>query len=155
MIDDLDRIMEVMEAAFDPAFGEAWTRRQVSDSLLMPNTHYLLAGVDGRPPREGQPAAGFALSRAVLDEEELLLIAVRPEHRGLGVGGALLERFSADAQARGSTRLFLEMREGNKAESLYHHHGFESVGRRRHYYRRGSGNPLDAITFARELVQNG
>ena len=44
MTDDLDRIMAVMEAAFDPAFGEAWTRRQVGDARVLPNTHYLLAG---------------------------------------------------------------------------------------------------------------
>ena len=155
MTDDLDRIMAVMEAAFDPAFGEAWTRRQVSDSLIMPNTHYLLAGPDGRAPREGEPAAGFAMSRGAADEEELLLIAVHPDHRGRGIGGTLLERFLAAAQARGCVRLFLEMREGNTAEALYRRHGFESVGRRRHYYRRGSVSPLDAITFARELLPNG
>ena len=155
MIDDLDRIMEVMEAAFDPAFGEAWTRRQVSDSLAMPNTHYLLVAADGDPPREGERAAGFTLSRAVADEEELLLVAVHPDHRGRGIGAALLERFVAEAGAHGATRLFLEMREGNKAESLYRRHGFEPVGRRRHYYRRGSGGPLDAITFARENLPNG
>jgi ribosomal-protein-alanine N-acetyltransferase len=154
MTDDLDRIMEVMEAAFDPAFGEAWNRRQVSDSLLLPNTHYLLAAANGHSPREGQPAAGFALSRGAADEEELLLIAVHPDHRGRGIGGALLERFIAAAGARGAARLFLEMREGNSAESLYRRHGFESVGRRRHYYRRGSASPLDAITFAREHLSN-
>jgi ribosomal-protein-alanine N-acetyltransferase len=155
MTDDLDRIMAVMEVAFDPAFGEAWTRRQVSDALVMPNTHYLLAGADGGPPRDGEPAAGFALSRGAADEEELLLIAVHPAHRARGIGGALLERFFAAARVRGSARLFLEMREGNTAEALYRRHGFESVGRRRHYYRRGSGSPLDAITFARELLPNG
>ena len=155
MIDDLDRIMAVMEAAFDPAFGEAWTRRQVSDSLVMPNTHYLLAAADGRQPREGRPAVGFTLSRGAADEEELLLIAVHPDHRGQGIGGALLERFVAAARARGAKRLFLEMREGNKAEALYRRHGFESVGRRRHYYSRGSSSPLDAITFAREHLPNG
>ncbi len=155
MTDDLDRIMEVMQAAFDPAFGEAWTRRQVSDSLLLPNTYYLLAGADGCAPCEGEPAAGFALSRGAADEEELLLIAVHPDHRGRGIGGALLERFVAAARTHGARRLFLEMREGNKAESLYRHHGFESVGRRKHYYRRGSASPLDAITFARDVVGNG
>lgn len=155
MIDDLDRIMAVMDAAFDPAFGEAWTRRQVSDALVLPNTHYLLAGPDGRPAQTDRPVAGFALSRGAVDEEELLLIAVDPRHRGHGIGGMLLERFIAAARARGVTRLFLEMRDGNRAETLYRRHGFARVGRRRHYYRRGSGSPIDAITFARVDLPNG
>ena len=149
MTDDLDRIMAVMEAAFDPAFGEAWTRLQVEDALVLPNTHYLLAASNGRPPADDEETVGFVLSRGAADEEELLLIAVAPRHRGQGVGTALLERFLADARRRGAARLFLEMREGNPAETLYRRHGFESVGRRRSYYRRGTGAPLDAITFAR------
>jgi ribosomal-protein-alanine N-acetyltransferase len=148
MTDDVDRIMAVMEAAFDPAFGEAWTRRQVEDSLALPGTHYLLLGADKRAPTVDAPAAGFTLSRAVVDEEELLLIAVRPELRGRGIGGALLARFVTSARARGAARLFLEMRDGNPAEALYRRHGFDSIGRRRNYYRRGNGPPLDAITFA-------
>lgn len=148
-LDDIDRIMAVMEAAFDPAFGEAWNRRQVSDALVLPNTHYLLASADGGHPREDQEAAGFLMSRGAADEEELLLIAVRPEHRGKGVGSALLQRFFAAAEARGASRLFLEMRDGNPAESLYRRTGFEPVGRRRNYYRGAAGGPLDAITYAR------
>jgi len=151
MTDDLDRIMAVMEAAFDPAFGEAWNRRQVGDALLLPNTHYLLLDPEGGLPGEDAPAAGFVLSRGAADEEELLLIAVDPAHRRRGIGGALLERFIAEARARGADRLFLEMRDGNSAETLYLHHGFARVGQRRAYYRRGSGAPLDAITFA--LIQ--
>ena len=149
MTDDLDRIMAVMEAAFDPAYGEAWTRRQVGDALVLPNTFYLLAGPDGRAPGDGEEAAGFILSRGAADEEELLLIAVDPLHRGRGVGAALIERFVAEARARGAVRLFLEMREGNPAETLYRRSGFAVVGRRRAYYRRGTGAPIDAITFAR------
>jgi ribosomal-protein-alanine N-acetyltransferase len=148
-IDDVDRIMAVMRAAFDPAFGEAWNRRQVGDALALPGTHYILAGTDGGEPAEGGAAAGFALSRGALDEEELLLLAVDPAYRGRGIGTALLERFIGDARARGKTRLLLEMRDGNPAASLYRRAGFEPIGRRRNYYRSGSKGPLDAITYVR------
>lgn len=149
MTDDLDRIMAVMDAAFDASYGEAWTRRQVGDALLLPNTYYWLAAPHGGSPADDEPTAGFALSRGAADEEELLLIGVVPAFRRQGIGSALLERFIADAAARGAKRLFLEMREGNPAESLYRHHDFARVGRRHAYYRRGSGAPLDAITFSR------
>ena len=148
-IDDLDGIMAVMKAAFDPAYGEAWSRRQVSDALVLPNTHYILAGTGGGEPADGERAVGFALSRGVLDEEELLLIAVDPAYRGRGIGAKLLQRYIEAAEARGKTRLFLEMREGNPAESLYRRAGFEPIGRRRNYYRNASKGPLDAITYLR------
>ena len=61
--DDLDRIMAVMAAAFDPVFGEAWNRRQVEDALIMGNCHYGLAPATG-------DCAGFYLSRFAFDEEE-------------------------------------------------------------------------------------
>lgn len=152
MTDDIDRIMAVMEAAFDPRYGEAWNRRQIEDSLALPGTHYLLIDADKREPVDDVPAAGFALSRNIVGEEELLLIAVKPELRGRGIGAALLSRVIAAARGRGAERIFLEMREGNPAEALYRRYGFESVGRRRNYYRRGEGPALDAITFSRTLA---
>jgi ribosomal-protein-alanine N-acetyltransferase len=151
-IDDVDRIMAVMEAAFDPAYGEAWNRRQVGDALVLPNTHYLLIDTEGGEPARGAPAAGFAMARGALDEEELLLIAVHPEHRGRGLGAALLQQYIAAATARGRTSLFLEMREGNPADSLYRRAGFVPIGRRRNYYRNAATGPLDAITYARRLT---
>ena len=148
-VEDLERIMAVMQAAFDPAFGEAWNRRQVSDALVLPTTHYILAGTDGNQPAEGATAVGFALSRGTLDEEELLLLAVDPAHRGRGIGSLLLRRYIESAEARGKTRLFLEMRDGNPADSLYRRAGFEPIGRRRNYYRHATEGPLDAITYVR------
>lgn len=151
MTDHLDAIMTVMNAAFDPAFGEAWTRRQVEDALTLPGTHYLLADPTGQEPGAGDSAVAFALARGVAGEEELLLLAVDPAHRGRGVGSRLLRRVIAAARDRGVGRMFLEMRDGNSAEALYRRHGFTMIGRRRHYYRRGAGTPLDAITFARDI----
>ena len=149
MIDPVDAIMLVMQAAFDPEYGEAWTRRQLGDALVMPNTHYLLLDADGRVPERVEDAAGFTLSRQVVDEEELLLIAVIPQARGRGIGAALLRQLIAMSAARGTARLFLEMRAGNPAERLYLRHGFAPVGRRPNYYRMGRGGPFDAITYAR------
>lgn len=151
MKDDLDRIMDVMEAAFDPAWAEAWNRRQVSDSLTLPHTHYLLAGAEGEPLASESEAAGFALTRFAPGEEELLLIGVRPDLRGKGIGCALLTRAFIEARGRGAERMFLEMRDNNPAVSLYRRMGFEPIGRRKAYYRLPSGQFLDAITFGRDL----
>ena len=150
MTDDLDRIMAVMQAAFDPAFGEAWTRRQGEDALLIGNCHYLLIGPGGDPPAPGEEAAGFSLSRHSFGEEELLLFAVAPVWRRKGLGKALLARFIAEAEARGASRILLEMRRGNSAEYLYRAMGFTPVGARKDYYRQPDGSRIDAITFARE-----
>lgn len=141
MTEDLDRIMAVMEAAFDPAWGEAWTRRQVSDSLAFPHTHYrLIEDAAGE-------TAGFTLVRAAPGEEELLLIAVKPEHRGQGLGRRLIDAVLADARRRGAERVFLEMRCNNPAASLYSAAGFEPIGHRRDYYRLPDGRKIDAITY--------
>lgn len=148
----LDRIMAVMEAAFDPAYGEAWNRRQVADALTLPSTHALVVDANGIPIPEGPGAmsepAGFVLTRHVLDEEELLLIAVVPEARRRGVGAALIAQLFAIARTRGTTRIFLEMRRGNPAVHLYSKFGFAPIGERRNYYRMANGERIDAITFA-------
>lgn len=142
--DHIDRILAVMQAAFDPAYGEAWTRRQVEDALLVGNCHYRIAEVLGEP-------AGFTLSRYGFEEEELLLIAVAPEFRRRGVGEQLLRDCKADAKLRGAKQLLLEMRRDNPAEHLYRQNGFAEIGVRPNYYRTPSGIRLDAITFTCRL----
>lgn len=150
--DHIDRIMAVMQAAFDPAFGEAWNRRQVEDALLVGNCHYLLIDAAGEEPPQGEAAAGFSLSRHGYKEEELLLFAVDPAHRRRGLGQTLLARFASAARERGAQRLLLEMRQDNPAERLYRSFGFLPVGRRAGYYRTPTGARLDALTFACDLA---
>lgn len=150
--DDIDRIMSVMQAAFVPEYGEAWNRRQVEDALLIGNCHYYLLSASGNEPTEGEPAAGFFLSRQGFEEEELLLIAVSPAHRRKGLANKLLDRLKKDAATRGAKHLLLEMRLGNPAEALYRAHGFQPIGERIKYYRTLSGERLDAITFSAEIA---
>lgn len=151
MTDDIDRIMEVMEDAFDPHWGEAWTRRQVEGSLMMPTTHYRLIGTSGSIPEEGDEAGGFAMVRAAPGEEELLLIATRPRWRGKGIGTRLIDLLADDARVRGADRMFLEMRENNPAVSFYIGRGFTPIGRRKGYYTARDGTRIDAITFVKTL----
>ena len=146
--DDVDRIMEVMAEAFDPAYGEAWNRGQVESALILGSAHYRLIAASGAEPLPGLPVAGFALVRTLFDEDELLLFAVRPALRGRGLGRALLESVLADAHARGSHRVLLEMRRGNSAERLYRACGFSQVGLRPDYYRGTNNSRCDALTFA-------
>ena len=143
--DAIDQIMAVMHAAFDPAFGEAWNRRQVEDALLIGNCHYGLVCV-------GTTCAGFYLSRHGVEEEELLLLAVCPEHRNRGLGGQLLAQFAQQAKGRGATRLLLEMRRGNSAGKLYGANGFVQIGERPNYYRSANGVRIDALTLACEML---
>ena len=150
-LDDVDRIMEVMVAAFPAEFGEAWNRRQVSDALLLAGTHHALIAADGSSrPEPHEAAAGFYLSRGLFDEEELLLFAIAPLWRRRGLGHALLTKFIENARQRGKKRLFLEMRRNNPAGILYAAHGFRPIGIRPRYYRTSNGDRIDAIT--QELV---
>ncbi len=139
--EDLDQIMVVMNESFDPAFGEAWSRSQCGGILAQPGVWISLVISEGEP-------AGFALARAVVDEAELLLIGVRPDFRGKGIGRKLLERTCVTAAALGAKKLHLEMREGNDAELLYKRQGFVPVGRRKRYYRGQGGDRYDAITWS-------
>ena len=141
---DLDSVMAVMDGAFPPALGEAWTRSQCAGILPLAGVSLQLAeDEDGRP-------LGFALDRRVADEAELLLIAVSPAERRRGVGECLIRDFVTRSLGAGASRLHLEVRDGNPAEALYHRLGFQTVGRRRDYYRGSDGVRADALTLVRE-----
>jgi len=141
-IADLDAVMTVMDDSFDPRFGEAWTASQCAGLLPMPGVWLVLA-------REGEEPIGFALGRAVAGEAELLLLAVRREAQGRGIGRMLLDRFAQDAKDRGALRLHLEVREGNHALSLYEQADYALIGRRRNYYSGRAGQTYDALTLAK------
>lgn len=150
--DTIDAIMRVMDRAFDPFWREAWTRRQVSDSLVLSTTQALLLDARGEIAQDPRQAIGFVLSRLILDEEELLLVAIAPEYRGQGLGKRLIEQSAAASRDKGATQMFLEMRANNPAERIYRAAGFEPIGMRKDYYRTADGQKLDAITFAKKLT---
>jgi len=141
--DDLDDVVAVMGSAFDPSFGEAWTRSQCAGILSMPGVRLVIAR------NSGNATAGFSLSRTVADEAELLLIAVEPTHRRRGIGQMLLDHFLDAAAKAGAANVHLEVRDGNPAIAMYRRSGFNPAGRRRKYYRGKDGSEFDALTLVR------
>jgi ribosomal-protein-alanine N-acetyltransferase len=143
---DIAGVEAIMEAAFEPRFGEAWTRNQCLGVIAMPGVRLTLALVDDAP-------AGFAMVRSVAGEAELLLLAVAPAARRRGVGTSLLRGVIADAVAGAVSDLHLEVRAGNAAVRLYTEHGFRKVGERRGYYRGKLGQSFDAHTYRLPLPE--
>ena len=94
--------------------------------------------------------AGFIVGRAVLDEGEILDLAVRSDARRRGVGTQLLDALLGALQGAGVARVHLEVRASNVgAQSFYRRHGFLVSGRRRAYYRTP---PEDAVLMGRDVT---
>ncbi len=142
-VEGLPDAMTVMAHAFDPQFGEAWNTAQCTGVLAMPGAELLIA-------RQDVPV-GFALLRTVIDEAELMLLAVTPTVRGQGIGRALLQHSIDLATKSGVVSYFLEVRGDNPAIKLYEQAGLEQVGLRRDYYRGANGNRRDALTYRLSL----
>ena len=136
----LDDVMVLMKAAFGSLYGEAWTRSQCAGILPMHGVKLVVADGAGEP-------LGFALYRSVVDDAELLLLAVSPDAQRKGIGRQLLNRFIEDAKKNGASRIHLEVREGNPAVQIYEAAGFKLAGRRRDYYSGADGKKHDALTF--------
>lgn len=143
--DDLDSVMEVMDAAFGRRFGEAWSRSQLAGILPMSGVTLTLAR------EHSDRTIGFSLVRTVADESELLLLAVLPDLQHEGVGRRMLDDFMERATANGVRRVHLEVRDGNPAVGMYRAAGFEQAGKRRNYYHAPDGRRFDALTLVRNL----
>lgn len=95
---------------------------------------------------------GIALGRVVLDEAELLTLAVEPDRRRQGAGTALLRQFEAEAALRGAARAFLEVAASNTAAiALYRAAGYVQSGLRKGYFRAADGKTVDALILSRPL----
>ena len=88
---------------------------------------------------------GFVLARSVLDESEILTIAVDPDHQKSGGGKQLMQELIRHLYGNRVAKLFLEVDASNKAAlSLYDGFGFTKVGERKGYYHNDNGEASTA-----------
>lgn len=122
-------------------FPDAWSETQLQRQLDAPRSVNLGLFCNGQ-------LLGYALFSYVLDEAELLRIAVAPQGRRMGLARQLLHAALPPLSALGITRLMLEVRAGNAAaQALYAQFGFTEDARRRGYYRTPEGSE-DAVLMS-------
>lgn len=130
-----------LAALHEAATGTGWSERAFTGFLADPAC---FLDADGQ---------SFALGRVAADEAELLMLATHPEARRQGLARARLAGFESQARARGATRAFLEVAEGNRAaRKLYAAAGYAEAGRRKGYYRGADHTREDALILARDLT---
>lgn len=121
---DLPRVLAVENVCF----STPWKEATFTGLMKRTDTDLYVAELDGA-------LAGYAACWTVIDQSELGNVAVSPDARGMGIGGALVDTVVERVKERGAHELFLEVRESNHvAQGIYRDRGFVVVGRRRNYY---------------------
>ena len=117
-------------------FSDPWSENSVASELENPLSLWLIAEEDGA-------VCGYVGSQTVLDETDMMNIAVHPDCRRKGIAAALITELVSRLKARGSRVLRLEVRESNfSAIALYKAMGFTQLGLRKNYYRNPKENAL-------------
>jgi ribosomal-protein-alanine N-acetyltransferase len=131
-------------------FAQGWGRGDL-EQMILSSGH--VADVQVSRGFVGEYVTGFAISRIVAGEAELLTIVLEPETRGRGLAGDLLAHHASSVRKAGGEMLFLEVAADNApALALYRKAGFHEIGRRKGYYPAKTGAPRrDALTMRADL----
>jgi [ribosomal protein S18]-alanine N-acetyltransferase len=113
-------------------FGvEAWSPELLAGEVTAdPVSRYYLVAEDG-----GMVTGYGGLMAQPGGQADVVTLAVAADRWGEGIGSALLDGLLAEADRRGCTEIFLEVRVDNdRAQRLYRRRGFTDIGIRRGYY---------------------
>lgn len=137
-----------MAAIHAAGFAVGWSKGEIERMLLDGHVGDTLLARG----MFGEAVAGFAIGRVVLDEAELLTIALDPKWRGQHVASGLLQRHCQRLRQAGAATVFLEVAADNApALALYRKAGFREMGRRTGYYPGAKGERRDAITMRLDI----
>ena len=122
-----------------------WTTQQWEQELS--DKARLVLGLEGR----GGLLLGVASAWLVMDELQIMAVAVDPSHQRCGIGARMLNALLDCAGQLSAATATLEVASGNAAaRRLYARCGFVITGRRRAYYWNGE----DALLLQRPIVSS-
>ena len=117
-----------------------WTLKQFEESI----DSYQSTVIE----QQGQ-VVGFCILQPVVDEANLLLMAIHPSQQGKGLGYQLLDESIAILK-NNPVQIFLEVRESNVAAvRLYEKSDFHQIDLRKNYYPNPDGTREHAIIMVR------
>ncbi len=97
---------------------------------------------------------GFCILQPVLDEANLLLMAIHPNQQGKGFGYELLD-YSIQQLKNNPVQIFLEVRESNiPAIHLYEKTGFHQIDLRKNYYPNIDGSKEHAVIMVKTCTDD-
>ena len=114
----------------------------------------LLMLTDGRAmglvALDGERVLGYVGMMCVLDEGQIINVAVGSDFRRRGIGAALMDALESRARENGIAYLSLEVRESNTAaRNLYETKGYTECGIRKGFYSKPIEN---AVVMTKELL---
>lgn len=122
-----------------------WTFKQFEEAV----TAYQSTVIE----QAGQ-VVGFCILQPVLDEANLLLMAIDPAQQGKGLGYQLLDE-SIQLLKNNPVQIFLEVRESNTtAIKLYEKTGFHQIDLRKNYYPNTNGTREHAIIMVKSCTDD-
>ncbi len=126
---DLDRLVDLEQKTF----AVPWTRAQIASEISEPErSYYLIAALSSA---EDAPLLGSISWRQVLDEADILNVAVDPSVQRQGIGRALLSAALSYMAERGVEKVTLEVaKKKTGAKALYLLAGFAVRGEIKDYY---------------------
>jgi ribosomal-protein-alanine N-acetyltransferase len=134
-IDDIDDVLKIETASFSAPFT-----KRMFEGIVANQPPF-----EGFVIEDGGKLAGYMIYSRVLDEMELLTIAVDEKFRKNGFARKLINLMFENAGRAGICRIFLEVRPSNTAaQTLYKSVGFVACGLRKGYY---ADNKEDAIVM--------
>ena len=123
--EDAAQVAGILLAAREAA---SWSEEALRETVRLPGVSAFVSERDGI-------VSGIVVGRQVLDEAEVLNLAVSEATRRQGEGQALVRRILHGFAELEVSRVFLEVRESNAgAIAFYRGLGFKAIGTRPGYY---------------------
>lgn len=123
-------------------FDDFWNLDVLKDELKSNNSKFIVAKLENE-------IVGFAGAKFIIDEADIMNIAVKSSYRKQGIASLLLKNLIDICKNNNINSINLEVNEENfPAINLYKKHKFLEVGRRKNYY----DDKFDAILMKKHIM---